>query len=101
MGPDTLPPANGSPRPKAIHMGRDIIVIGASAGGLEAVLALLRAMPNDRPAAAFVVTHVGRELAGFPPPLGDDRTRFTPVSCDRWPADRARTSPLASAIESR
>jgi two-component system chemotaxis response regulator CheB len=39
---------------------RDIIVIGASAGGVEAVAALVEALPRDLPAAVFVVVH-------FPP----------------------------------
>lgn len=40
--------------------GHDIIVIGASAGGVEATAALIRALPADLPAALFVVVH-------FPP----------------------------------
>ena len=39
---------------------RDIIVIGASAGGVEAVSALVEGLPRDLPAAVFVVVH-------FPP----------------------------------
>lgn len=39
---------------------RDIIVIGASAGGVEAVAALIEALPRDLAAAVFVVVH-------FPP----------------------------------
>jgi two-component system chemotaxis response regulator CheB len=37
--------------------GHDIIVIGASSGGVEAVLALARELPADLPAAVFVVVH--------------------------------------------
>lgn len=40
--------------------GHDIIVIGASAGGVEAVSTVARALPADLPAAVFVVVH-------FPP----------------------------------
>ncbi|HEU4884543.1 MAG TPA: chemotaxis protein CheB [Longimicrobium sp.] len=39
---------------------RDIIVIGASAGGVEAVAAIVEALPRDLAAAVFIVVH-------FPP----------------------------------
>ena len=38
---------------------RDIIVVGASAGGLEALRALVRDLDADLPAAVFVVLHIG------------------------------------------
>jgi two-component system chemotaxis response regulator CheB len=38
--------------------GHDIIVIGASAGGLEALTTLARGLPPDLPAALFIVQHV-------------------------------------------
>jgi two-component system chemotaxis response regulator CheB len=44
------------PKPAA---NRDIIVLGASAGGLEALRVLLGGLPADLPAAVFVVLHVG------------------------------------------
>ena len=38
--------------------GHDIVVIGASAGGVEALSRLVRALPGDLPAAIFVVQHI-------------------------------------------
>jgi two-component system chemotaxis response regulator CheB len=38
--------------------GHDIIVIGASAGGVEAISQLARQLPGNLPAAIFVVLHV-------------------------------------------
>jgi two-component system, chemotaxis family, protein-glutamate methylesterase/glutaminase len=38
---------------------RDIIVIGASTGGIDALCSLVRALPANLPASVFVVMHVG------------------------------------------
>jgi len=38
--------------------GHDIIVVGASAGGVEALMNLARSLPADLPAAVFVVLHI-------------------------------------------
>jgi CheB methylesterase len=37
--------------------GHDIIVVGASAGGVEALQTLISGLPRDLPAALFVVMH--------------------------------------------
>lgn len=39
--------------------GHDIVVVGASAGGIEALKELLQGVPEDLPAAIFVVLHIG------------------------------------------
>lgn len=38
--------------------GHDIIVMGASAGGVDALLKLIRELPSELPAAIFIVLHV-------------------------------------------
>ena len=38
--------------------GRDIVVVGASAGGVEALRTMVAGLPEDFPAAMFVVPHV-------------------------------------------
>jgi two-component system chemotaxis response regulator CheB len=43
-------------RNKRAH--RDIVVIGASAGGVEAIMAVLRQLPGDLKASIFVVCHM-------------------------------------------
>lgn len=45
----------------------DIIVIGASAGGIDAITKLVRTLPRNIPAALFVVLHIPPDSPGFLP----------------------------------
>ncbi len=47
--------------------GHDIIVIGASAGGVEALPKLLGKLPKNLPASVFVVLHISYSAIGFLP----------------------------------
>ena len=44
-----------------VQVNRDIAVVGASAGGVEALRVLVRALPRDYAATLFVVLHVAPE----------------------------------------
>jgi two-component system chemotaxis response regulator CheB len=46
--------------------GHDIIVIGASAGGVEALTELMGALPVDLPAAGFAALHLGAGRSSLP-----------------------------------
>jgi two-component system, chemotaxis family, protein-glutamate methylesterase/glutaminase len=46
---------------------RNVVVVGASAGGIEALSALLALLPADFPAALFVVIHVAADSPGVLP----------------------------------
>lgn len=48
------------------HSGHDIVVIGGSAGGVEAARRVVCELPPDLPAAVFIVVHIGEgsQLAG-------------------------------------
>ncbi len=54
---------------KHILPKHDMIVIGASAGGVEALMSLVAGLPPDLPAALFVVLHTPAQSAGFLPKL--------------------------------
>jgi two-component system, chemotaxis family, protein-glutamate methylesterase/glutaminase len=57
---------------------RDIIVIGASAGGIEALKVLVKGLPPDLPAALFIVQHLAPHATSWLPRI---LTRAGP-----WPA---------------
>ena len=45
--------------------GHDIIVVGSSAGGVEALTTLVARLPHDLPAAIFIVLHLAPEGPSF------------------------------------
>jgi two-component system chemotaxis response regulator CheB len=49
--------------------GRDIVVMGASAGGLEAVVEVVRGLPPDFPGSLFVVIHFPRMVTSTLPAI--------------------------------
>lgn len=60
--------------PQGAKAGHDIVVIGASAGGVEAVTVLLKGLPHDLPAAVFVVYHIAADAPGGFDRLLDERS---------------------------
>ena len=55
---------------------RDIVVIGASAGGVEALRTLLASLPADLPAAIFIVLHLWPGGTSFLPEILGRATAF-------------------------
>lgn len=49
--------------------GRNIIVVGASAGGVQVLQELMRGLPADLPAAVFVVVHTSPNSPGILPQI--------------------------------
>src|SRR5436189_4599540 len=50
-------------------MPRDVIVIGASSGGVDALIKLVGKLPPDLPAALFVVLHVRPDAPSLLPAI--------------------------------
>jgi two-component system, chemotaxis family, protein-glutamate methylesterase/glutaminase len=69
--------------------GRDIIVIGASAGGIEALSTIVAGLPADFPAAVFVVLHTS---ADSPNVLANILDKAGPLPA-RYAVDGERIAP--------
>jgi two-component system chemotaxis response regulator CheB len=54
--------------------GHDLIVMGASSGGVEALLALVALLPANLPAAVCIVLHISPEAPGLLPKILDRRS---------------------------
>jgi two-component system chemotaxis response regulator CheB len=70
---------------------RDIVVIGASAGGLEAITQILRGMPDDVDAAILIVLHTANRAGSFLPQILERASKL-PVChpADGDPIERGR-----------
>jgi len=51
---------------KATSSGHDVVVIGASAGGVDALSRIAAGLPRDLPAAVFVAIHTGARFSNLP-----------------------------------
>lgn len=63
---------------------RDIIVIGASAGGIEALRVLVGMLPKDFPASIFVVLHISPASPGVLPDILSRAGELQAVSPRDW-----------------
>jgi hypothetical protein len=57
---------------------RDIVVIGGSAGSIEAVTELVRGLPPDFPGSVFVVVHFPGSLNSTYPRSSAEQALFRP-----------------------
>ncbi|HUP13781.1 MAG TPA: chemotaxis protein CheB, partial [Niastella sp.] len=65
---------------------RNIIVIGASAGGFEAINRLVASLPPDLDAAVFIVWHMSPDITGvLPKVLNRQKTILATHAIDKEP----------------
>jgi two-component system, chemotaxis family, protein-glutamate methylesterase/glutaminase len=67
---------------------QDIIVVGASAGGVEALQELVSGLPAEIPAAIFVVLHLGSGESQLPSILSDAGTLPATSAFDGQPIEK-------------
>ena len=68
---------------------RDIVVIGASAGGIDAFKKLVRGLPKGFPASIFIVWHTAPNITSLLPKILDSETSLPVIE----PFDGERISP--------
>jgi two-component system chemotaxis response regulator CheB len=68
---------------------RDIVVVGASSGGVEALIELVSGLPEELPAALFVLVHLSPESPSVLPKILDRSGPLKAVECE----DGARIRP--------
>ncbi|WP_434694705.1 chemotaxis protein CheB [Pseudomonas sp. Z1-14] len=78
-------------------LGRNIIVIGASAGGVEALRSLFRSLPADLPAAFLVVLHIPPHSPSELSRILARETRMDVISVQASQSLRTSTVYVASA----
>src|SRR5262249_19832636 len=75
---------------------RDIIVIGASAGGVDALMRLCSALPKDLPASIFVAQHLSPSSRSLLPALLDRSGPLpvvAPVDCQAFEQGHVYVAP--------
>ena len=74
----------------------DIMIIGTSAGGLEASIAIISQLPAEFPAALFVVMHMSPEERSLLPNILSVRGALPPSTLPRaWQLSRdGSTAPI-------
>lgn len=74
-----------------LYPGHDIVVVGASAGGVEALSVLARGFPKDLPAAVFVIIHrTPHETSELPKILSRAGPLPAVEAKDREPIERGK-----------